>query len=72
MPSKKKQEDNGDASIPPVVVEPPIYRDVSFCPRCGGDHLELPYIRFEFKFATGDENKLWTTCPETGEPIIIG
>lgn len=72
MAKKNKNGENGDSSIPPVVVEPPVYRDVAFCPRCGGEHLELPYIKFELAFATGDANKLWTRCPETGEPIIIG
>ena len=42
--------------------------DMKLCPRCGGDHGEVEYRRFEL----GDQNFThWAYCEATGEPLLL-
>jgi len=38
------------------------------CPRCGGIHEAI--VAHRFKRPPSSHEKSWSTCPETGEPII--
>lgn len=44
------------------------------CPRCGGEHHDLPLFPFTRPVETpsGDTFRDFATCPTTKEPILIG
>ncbi len=44
-----------------------ITTDVGNCSRCGGDHSQLLFTPLKRRSAYSH----WTTCPETGEPIVL-
>lgn len=45
--------------------------DVEKCARCGEDHDDVAFQRFERPIKHKEEWTHWGTCPKTGEPIIL-
>ena len=46
--------------------------NVRGCARCGGEHPELPFKKFERPVFIDDmEITLWAMCPVTEEPILM-
>lgn len=50
--------------------EPAVIRSVPKCARCGSMHFALPFTRIKGK-VTGVEGNYWTTCPQTGDPLLV-
>lgn len=50
-----------------------ILEHVELCPRCGGEHFNLPVFEFKKRFVKiGDKVYThWTYCPDFLEPITL-
>ena len=51
---------------------PPLFVTVRDCARCGGTHVHMAFQKLQLAGqAPGSEWSHWTSCPETGEPIML-
>lgn len=49
-----------------LISESPLAAAVSFCPRCRGDHVRLPFIQV----ANAHHGVYFAICPATAQPVL--